>query len=77
LTISDNNHHDDFTIPLELAGCMVNFEHCLPNKEEFKSLQNYCLPQGHTPWNPSSFSDKVAGVFYKQVTDTQKFIVRK
>jgi hypothetical protein len=26
LTITDNNHHDDVTIPLELAGCMVHFK---------------------------------------------------
>jgi hypothetical protein len=28
LTITDNNHHDDITIPLEQAGCMVHFKHC-------------------------------------------------
>jgi hypothetical protein len=27
------------------------------------------LTQGDTPWNPSSFSDQVAGKFYQQVID--------
>jgi hypothetical protein len=38
MTISDSNHHDDVTIPLELAGCMVHFKHGLPTKEDMMSL---------------------------------------
>jgi hypothetical protein len=49
LTITSSNHHDDITIPLELAGCMVHFKHCLPIKKDFISLQQYCLKQGDTP----------------------------
>jgi hypothetical protein len=30
------------------------------------------LTQGDTPWNPSSFSDKVAGKFYQQVIDNEQ-----
>jgi hypothetical protein len=62
LTITDSNHHDDVTIPLELAGCMVHFKHYLPTKEDMMSLQQYCLTQGDTPWNPSAFTDQVADV---------------
>jgi hypothetical protein len=58
-------------IPLELAGCMIHFKHRLPNTEEFISLEQYCLAQGDTPWNPSSFSDQVADNFYQQVIDNQ------
>jgi hypothetical protein len=64
LTVTDNNHHDDITIPSELAGCMVHFKQRLPTKEENMSLQQYCLTQGDTPWNPTSFSEQVADVFY-------------
>jgi hypothetical protein len=28
--------------------------------------------QGDTPWNPSSFSDQVAGKFYQQVIDNER-----
>jgi hypothetical protein len=56
---------------LELAGCIVHFKHRLPSKVEFTSLQQYCLKQGDTPWNPYSFSDQVAAVFCKQVIDTE------
>jgi hypothetical protein len=73
LTITDSHHHDDITIPLELAGCMVHFKHRLPTKEEFTSLHQYCLTQGDTPWNPSAFSDQVADVFYKQVIDMESY----
>jgi hypothetical protein len=73
LTITDGNHHNDITIPLELAGCMVHFKHRLPTKEEFTSLWQYCLTQGDTPWNLSSFSDQVAVVFYRQVIDTESY----
>jgi hypothetical protein len=73
LTITDNNHHDDVTIPLELAGCVVHFKHRLPTMEDMMSLQQYCLTQGDTPWNPSTFTDQVADLFYKQVIDTDYY----
>jgi hypothetical protein len=73
LTITDSNYHDDITIPLELAGCMVHFIHRFPTKGEIMPLQQYCLTQGDTPWNPSSFSDQVADVYYKQVIDTESY----
>jgi hypothetical protein len=50
-------------IPLELAGCMIRFKHRLPTTEEINSLKQYCLTQGDTPWNLSSFSDQVADNF--------------
>jgi hypothetical protein len=53
-------------IPLELAGCMIHFKHRLPTTEEINSLNQYFLTQGDTPWNPSSFSDQVADMFYQQ-----------
>jgi hypothetical protein len=31
------------------------------------------LAQGDTPWNPSTFTDQVADVFYKQVIDTESY----
>jgi hypothetical protein len=37
------------------------------------SLQQYCFTQGDTPWNPSTFTDQVADVFYKQVIDTGSY----
>jgi hypothetical protein len=73
LTITNSNHHDDGTIPLELDGCMVHFNHCFPTKEDMMSLQQYCLTQGDTPWNPSTFTYQVADVFYKQVIDTESY----
>jgi hypothetical protein len=47
-------------IPLELAGCMIHFNHRLPTTEEINSLKQYYLTQGDTPWNLSSFSDQVS-----------------
>jgi hypothetical protein len=58
-------------IPLELAGCMINFKHRLPTTEEINSLKQYCLIQGDTPWYPSSFSDQIAGKFYQHVIDNE------
>jgi hypothetical protein len=49
---------------------MVHFKHRLPTKDEFTSIKQYCLTQGDTPLNLSSFSDQVADKFYKQVIDT-------
>jgi hypothetical protein len=37
------------------------------------SLQQYCLTQGDTPWNPSTFTDQVADVFYKQLIDMESY----
>jgi hypothetical protein len=43
-------------VPLELAGCMIHFKHRLTTTtEEINALKQYCLTQGDTPWNPSSF----------------------
>jgi hypothetical protein len=38
MIITESHHHDDITIPLELAGCMIHFKHRLPTKEEIMSL---------------------------------------
>jgi hypothetical protein len=54
-------------VPLELAGCMIHFKHRLSTTEEINSLKQYCITQGDTPWNPSSFSGQVADNFYQQV----------
>jgi hypothetical protein len=59
-------------IPLELAGRIIQFKHRLPTTEEINSLKQYCLTQGDTPWNPSSFSDQVADKFYQQVIDHEQ-----
>jgi hypothetical protein len=60
-------------IPLELAGYMIHFKHRLPTTEEMiNSLKQYCLMQGDTPWNPSSFSDQVADKFYQQIIDNDQ-----
>jgi hypothetical protein len=40
-------------VPLGLEGCMIHFKHRLKTTEEISSLKQYCLTQGHTPWNPS------------------------
>jgi hypothetical protein len=59
-------------VPLEPAGCMIDFKHRLPTTEEINSLKQYCLMQGDTPWNPSSFSDQVADKLYQQVIDNEQ-----
>jgi hypothetical protein len=59
-------------IPLELAGCMIHFKHRLPTTEEINSLKQYCLTQGDTSWNSSSFSDQVADKFHQQVIDNEQ-----
>jgi hypothetical protein len=59
-------------VPLELVGCMIYFKHRLPTTEEINSLKQYCLTQGDTPWNPSSFSDQVADKFYQQLIDNEQ-----
>jgi hypothetical protein len=51
----------------EIGSCMIHFKHRLPTTEEVNSLKKYCLTQGDTPWNPSSFSDQVADKFYQQI----------
>jgi hypothetical protein len=61
-------------LPLELAGSMIHFEHRLPTTEEVNSLKQYCLTQGDTQWNPSSFSDQVAVKFYLHVIDNEQGI---
>jgi hypothetical protein len=59
-------------IPLELADYMIHFKHQSPTIEEVNSLKQYCLTQGDTPWNPSSFSDQVADKYYQQVIDNEQ-----
>jgi hypothetical protein len=59
-------------IPLELAGCMIHFKHRLPTTEEVNSLKQYCLTQGDTPRNLSSFSDQVADKCYQQAIDNEQ-----
>jgi hypothetical protein len=59
-------------VPLELVGCMIDFKHRSLTSEEISSLKQYCLIQGDTPWNPSSFSDQVADKFYQQVIDDEQ-----
>jgi hypothetical protein len=54
-------------VPLELAGCMIHFEHRLPTTEEINSHKQYCLTQRNTTWNLSSFSDQVVDKLYQQV----------
>jgi hypothetical protein len=59
-------------VPVEPAGSMIHFKHRLPTTEEINSLKQYCLTQGDTPWNPSSFSDQVADRFYQPVIDNEQ-----
>jgi hypothetical protein len=73
MKISVSTNQDDITISLDLAGCMIHFRHRLPTKKEFTSLKQFCLTQGDTPWNPSSFTDQVADKFHKQVVDTESY----
>jgi hypothetical protein len=61
-------------VPFELAGCMIHFKHRLPTTEKFGSLKQYCLTQGDTPWNTSSFSDQVADKFYQQSINHEQII---
>ena len=46
---------ESLTVPLELEGYMVHFNHRIPTSEEV----------GETLWNWSSFSDQVADKFYQ------------
>jgi hypothetical protein len=59
-------------VPIELAGCMIHFKHRLSTIEEINSLKQYCLKQGDTPWNLSSYSDQVADKLYQQVIDNEQ-----
>jgi hypothetical protein len=59
-------------VPLELADYMIHFKHRLPTTEVFNSFKQFCLTQGDTTWNPSSFSDEVADKFYQQVIDNEQ-----
>jgi hypothetical protein len=59
-------------VPLELAGCMIHFKHRLPTTEEINSLKQYCLKQGDTPCNSSSFSDQFAEKLSQQVIDNEQ-----
>jgi hypothetical protein len=66
-----HNEDDPLVIPLECAGYMFYFKHCFTTAGEVKVLKQYCLIQGDTPWNPSSFSDQVTDKFYQQVIDNE------
>jgi hypothetical protein len=59
-------------VPLELAGFMIHFKQRLLTTEEINSLEQYCMTQVDTPWNPSSFSDQVADKFHQQVIDNEQ-----
>jgi hypothetical protein len=59
-------------IHLELAGCMIHFKHRSPTTEKVNSLKQYCLTQGNTCWNSSSFSDQVSDKFYQRVIDNEQ-----
>jgi hypothetical protein len=61
-------------ISLELAGCMIHLKQSSPTAEEFNSLKQYCLTQGDTPWNPSSFSGQVIDTFYHWIIDNEQNI---
>jgi hypothetical protein len=54
---------------------MIRFEERLPTTEEINSLKQYCLTQGDTPWNQSSFSDQVEYKFHQQVIDNEQKII--
>jgi hypothetical protein len=51
---------DPLVIPLELAGCMIHFQHRLSTTEKVNPLKQYRLTQGDSPCDPSSFSDQFA-----------------
>jgi hypothetical protein len=51
---------------------MIHFKYRLPTIEEINSLKQYCLTQGDTLWNPSSFSDQVADKLYQQIMDNEQ-----
>jgi hypothetical protein len=76
MMIKDNYHSDSLVIPFDLGECMVHFRHRLPTSEEIVSLKQYCLTQGDTPWNLSSFSDQVADKFYQQVIEAENHKAR-
>jgi hypothetical protein len=55
--------NQDIVDPLVINLELVKYR--LPTTEKINSLKQYCLTQGDTPWNPSSFSDQVADNFYQ------------
>ena len=63
---------ESVVVPLELSGCMIHFKHRLPTTEEIESLKQYCMTQGDTPCNPSTFSDQATDKFYQQVIDNEE-----
>jgi hypothetical protein len=50
-------------VSLKLADCVAHFKHRSPTTEEVNSFKQYCLTQGDTPWNLSSFSDQFENIF--------------
>ena len=75
----DRNDSDVLTVPLDLAGCMIHFntDYLLLKRllllNSIASPKQYCLMQGGTPWNPSSFSDQMAETFSQHVIDTENY----
>jgi hypothetical protein len=63
---------DEFVMTLGLKGFMVHFKQRSTTTEEVNSLKQYCLTQGDTPWNPSSFSDQFADKLYQQVINNEQ-----
>jgi hypothetical protein len=51
---------------------MINLKQKLLTIEEINSLKQYCLMQGDSPWNLSSFSNQVANKIYQQVIDNEQ-----
>jgi hypothetical protein len=63
---------ESLVVPLELASCMIQFKHRLPNDEGVKSLKQYCLTRGESPWNPLAFSDQVVDKYHRKVLDEKQ-----
>jgi hypothetical protein len=73
MIIKDNNGNDALTIPLNFAGCMIQFRHSIPTIDQIAELKQYCLTQGNAPWNAFSFSDQVTDKFSQQFIDTESY----
>jgi hypothetical protein len=63
---------ESLLVPLELSSCMIHFKHRLPNYEEMKSLKQYCLTKGDSPWDPLAFSDQVVDKNHRMALDEKK-----
>jgi hypothetical protein len=74
MVIQDDSN--SLVVSLELAGCLIHFKHRFTTPNEIELPMLYCLTQGDTPWNPSSFSDQVADTFNQQVIDNEQKTVK-